>query len=211
MTLSGRSDGPVSSDGAVPDDLIELGRISGAYGIQGWVRVRPYASESSTLLDVADWWLRPPQAASGTSRKTTVRRAVVTGSRMQGAAIVARFADVPDRTLAEGLKGWTVWVSRANFAPLETDEYYWTDLVGCRLYGDDAGQQKLIGQVTSVADNGAHGVLHVARAVEDASGELEFQLDSKGRHVEVLVPFVAAHVHTVDLQNKRLLSDWPVD
>jgi len=194
----------------VPKDLVDLGRIVGAYGIKGWVRVRPYASESSTLLDVTDWWLRPPATVSGIHKISSVRRVAVTGSRVQGDAIVARFEDVPDRTLAESLKGWTVWVSRTDFAPLDSDEYYWVDLVGCRLYGDD-DQQKLIGQVTSVTDNGAHGVLHVARAVEGADGELEFQNDSKGRPVEVLVPFVSAHVHTVDLENKRLFSNWPVD
>lgn len=211
MTFSDRVSASVSSDDTAPKDLIELGRIAGAYGIQGWVHVRPHSAEGSTLLDVTDWWLRPPAAVSGTHKTSSVRRVAVTGSRVHSDAIVARFADVPDRTLAEALKGWTVWVPRADFAPLDSDEYYWIDLVGCRIYGDDDGQQKLIGQVSSVTDNGAHGVLHVARAVADADDQLEFQKDAKGRQVEVLVPFVSAHVHTVDLENKRLISNWPVD
>lgn len=211
MTSSDQVSGSVASTRKAPHDLVELGRIVGAYGIQGWVRVRPYSSESNTLLDVSVWWLQPPTAGSGSGTASTRRPVAVVSSRVHSDAIVARLQDVPDRTHAETLKGWTVWVSRADFVTLDADEYYWVDLIGCRVYGDADGRQALIGQVISVMDNGAHGVLHVARALETTDGMLEFQHDLKGRPVEVLVPFVAAHVHTVDLENKRLDSNWPVD
>lgn len=116
-----------------------------------------------------------------------------------------------DRTQAETLKGWSVWVSRADFPEPGTDEYYWVDLVGCLLYGDDDGQQVLIGEVTGVMDNGAHGILQVARVRPGPDGQNEFLMDAKGRQLQALVPFVAAHVHTVDLENKQLFSNWPVD
>lgn len=199
------------SGSKAPEDLVELGRIAGAYGIQGWIRVRAYSSDSSTLLNVRHWWLKPPAPTSGAGGFAFARQVNVTHSRIHSDAIVARFADVSDRTQAETLKGWSVWVSRADFPPPEQDEYYWVDLVGCRLYGEDDGQNVLIGQVAGVMDNGAHGVLRVACAIETADGELEFQNDAKGRQREVLVPFVSAHVHTVDLENKQLFSNWPVN
>lgn len=183
----------------------------GAYGIKGWVRVRSHSPESNTLLDVTDWWLKP---AGGVSESDTTRFAhpvKVVSSRVHGDAIVARFTDIPDRTQAEKLKGWTIWVSRDDFALLESEEYYWVDLVGCRLYSDESGQPALIGKVTGVIDNGAHGILQVACSFEGADGHLKSLIDSKGRPREILVPFVAAHVHTVDLESKRLISNWPVD
>src|SRR3546814_10601219 len=69
----------------------------------------------------------------------------------------------------------------------------------------------LIGQVLDVIDNGAHAVLRVARAELDAEGNLVFLQTDKGKSIEVLVPFVAAHVHTVDLAEQRLDSNWPVE
>lgn len=209
--MSDRVNTSTSSGSKAPKDLVELGRIAGAYGIQGWVRVRAYSSDSSTLLSVRQWWLKPPPPTSGAGGFAFARQVDVTHSRIHSDAIVARFADIPDRTQAETLKGWSVWVSRAGFPPPEPDEYYWVDLIGCRLYGDDDGQQVLIGQVAGVMDNGAHGVLRVQRAVERTDGELEFHDDAKGRRREVLVPFVSAHVHCVDLENKQLFSNWPVD
>ncbi len=183
----------------------------GAYGIQGWIRIHAYSSDSSTLLNARHWWLKPPASKVEAGGFAHARRVAVTNSRVHSDAIVAKLADILDRTQAETLKAWTVWVARAEFSHLEPDEYYWVDLVGCRLYGDDDGQQVLLGQVAGVLDNGAHGVLRVECATEGGDGELEFQNDAKGRRREVLVPFVSAHVHTVDLANKQLLSNWPVE
>ena len=50
-----------------------------------------------------------------------------------------------------------------------------------------------------------------SRQVLDEQGSPTPLLDAKGRAVETLVPFVAAHVHTVDLENRRLDSNWPAD
>lgn len=200
-----------SSDSNAPDDLVELGRIAGAYGVQGWIRVQPYSPDSSTLLDIPHWWLKPPVSRHAADVVATARHVKVDKSRVHSDIIVARLTDVSDRTDAETLKGWTIWVSRAEFAPLDPDEHYWVDLVGCRVYGQDGESQVLLGEVFEIMDNGAHGILRIARATEDPDGALQFEQDAKGRRREVLVPFVSAHVHTVDTERKKIFSDWPVD
>lgn len=109
------------------------------------------------------------------------------------------------------MKGHTVWAPRSDFPSADDDEYYWVDLIGCQLFGELDGQPALIGKVIDVVDNGAHALLRVARATLDANGELVLMENEKGRAIEVLVPFVSAHVHTVDIANKRLDSNWPVE
>ena len=194
----------------MPDDLVELGRITGAYGIRGWVKVQPHAAGSSALLQARAWWLRRPsaplQSESGESPPDLVK---VLKSRTQGSTIVGSLEGYADRTQAESLRGFTVWVSRAHFPDTEEDEYYWVDLIGCTLYGEQDGQSVLLGLVESVTDNGAHAVLRVKRQVDAENGERMTLQDDKGRDIEMLVPFVAAHVHTVDLANRRLESNWP--
>jgi len=54
-------------------------------------------------------------------------------------------------------------------------------------------------------------VLRVGRAVQGAQGVLIPLLNARGKPVEVLVPFVRAHVHTVDIAHKRLESNWPAE
>lgn len=199
--------------GDPPQDLIELGRIVSAYGVQGWVKIQPHSSRAEVLLQCKDWWLKAPvPLAGGAGAFALPRRAEVAAARPQGSTVVARIDAAPDRNAAEALKGHTVWVSRSLFPSEDDDEYYWVDLIGCRLYGQaQDGGQELIGEVASVSDNGAHAVLHVARARVDADGGITVLQNQKGRPIEVLVPFVQAHVHTVDIAAKRLESDWPAD
>ncbi len=194
-----------------PDDLVELGRIVSAYGVRGWVKVQPHSSGGDALLASRSWWLKAPVPPGSSGALPSARLAQVTAVRPQGATVVAQLDGNTDRDVAEGFKAYTVWVSRADFPPSEDDEYYWVDLIGCSLLGDHEGQPTLIGIVSEVIDNGAHGVLRVVRHAPDDNGVARPVLGGKGKPLEVLVPFVAAHVHTVDLPNKRLYSDWPVD
>ncbi|WP_397475452.1 ribosome maturation factor RimM [Pusillimonas sp.] len=196
-----------------PQDIIELGRIVSAYGVQGWVKIQPHSSQAEVLLQTKDWWLKAPvPLVGGAGAFAPARLTKVSASRLHGATVVARLDASPDRNAAEALKGHTIWVSRSQFPAAEDDEYYWADLIGCRLYGQaEDGSPVLIGQVQNVSDNGAHALLHVARGHLDADGQITLLQNQKGRHIEVLVPFVEAHVHTVDIAGRRLDSDWPAD
>jgi 16S rRNA processing protein RimM len=64
---------------SLPDDLVEVGYVGGAYGIRGWIKVQPHG-DADALLNARAWWLKPaagPLAASadwrvfpvGTSRE----------------------------------------------------------------------------------------------------------------------------------------------
>lgn len=196
---------------AVPEDLIELGRVTGAYGIRGWIKIQPHAAGSSTLLKAHTWWLRRTAAPAQAGDTAPAWQVDVLTSRTQGSTIVGNLQGVADRTQAETLRGCTVWVSRAAFPATHDDEYYWVDLIGCSLYGEHDGRSVLLGVVDDVMDNGAHSVLRVKCLSMGEQAEPEPLLDARGRQAEILVPFVAAHVHTVDLPNRRLESNWPLE
>lgn len=182
-----------------------------AYGVRGWVKIQPHSANAEVLLAAKTWWLKTPVPVGYTGVLPSAFAADVIAARPQGATLVAQLSSVADRDHAEAMKGHTVWVPRADFPSAEDDEYYWVDLIDCQLFGELDGQAALIGKVIEVVDNGAHALLRVARATVDSSGELALMRNEKGRNLEVLVPFVNAHVHTVDIANKRLESNWPVE
>ncbi|MGE4125315.1 MAG: ribosome maturation factor RimM [Pusillimonas sp.] len=209
MNDSASNSAPV--DNSTPEDLVEIGRVLAAYGVKGWVKIQPYSSDAAALLAARQWWLKapvPPGKSGAFSRAQLTR---VVSAKRHASSVVAQLSIIPDRDRAEAFKGYSIWAPRASFPKADPDEFYWVDLVGCRVMGvDDDGAPALIGQVTEVSDNGAHGLLHVARAVDDGQGGLTLLLDDKGRKKDVLVPFVEAHVPVVDLPNKRIESNWPV-
>lgn len=196
--------------GQVPDDLVELGRIVDAYGLRGWVKVQPHSAQSEVLLAAKRWWLKPSAKAGAAASQAAASRKVKL-SRTQGTSVVAALDGVADRTDAEQMKGMLVLVARSDFPVPDDGEYYWVDLMGCRVWGvDDADGQVEMGEVVDVIDNGAHSVLSVRRQHE-REGKLVDVVDEKGRPQLTLVPFVDAHLLEVDLPGKRIVTNWPLD
>lgn len=192
-----------------PSDLVELGRVLGAYGVRGWVKIEPYSAESDVLLGSDSWWLRRRQGKPSAHAPEQLVR--VQNARNHSGNIVAQLDGVLTREEAAQLRGATVLVARAAFPQLPPNEYYWVDLIGCLVYGveDSAANTTpvVLGRVAQVTDNGAHAVLHVHRLDHTQQPVL----DAKGRPAELLVPFVEAHVHNVDLTARRIHTDWPVE
>ena len=104
--------------------LVELGRITSAYGIKGWVKVQPHSAQAEVLLSVRQWWLSKTAAgasapvsglvASG-ANVSQAQRITVQAARPQGNTVVAQLQGIDDRTQAESLRGRTVSVPRDAF------------------------------------------------------------------------------------------------
>lgn len=182
-----------AGDPAWPDDAVEVGRIVGAWGVKGGLRVQPYAGAPQALFSSRRWFLRPPQSTAplGASLPALLR---VTQAREHGDGIVATVQDVADRDAAEALRGARIFVSRASFPTPEPGEYYWVDLIGLDVVNRDGLR---LGEVVGLMDLGPHAVLQVRPA------------GARGR--EVLIPFVAAYVDDVDLAARRITVDWAAE
>jgi len=177
---------------SAPEDLVLVGHVSGAFGLQGWVKIRPYSMNADALLDAPLYWLELP-AGKGMQE---VKRL---SSKIHGEDVVARLSDVPDRTAAEALKGSVVKISRALFPVLPEGEFYWVDLLGLSV---ENLQGEQLGVVRGMMDNGAQSILRVAAA--------DIAEDDLIKH-ERLIPFVDHFVKEVDQQGKRIVVDWGSD
>ena len=184
--------GPQLNDDAVafPADAVEVGRIAGAWGIQGWIKVQPFADEPQALFCTKRWFLKPADAP-------TVREVPpllhVRQSREHSGLVMAQADEVPDRDAAEALRGARIFVARSSFPTAGADEYYWVDLIGCEVVNREGA---MLGRVAELSDTGVHSVLHVKDG--DAVAER-------------LIPFVAAYVDDVDLAARRIRVDWGLD
>lgn len=173
---------------AIPDDLVLVGHVTGAYGIQGWVRIKPYSPDADALLSAKTWWLDKPD----------FRDVDMLHAKMHGEDVVAQLMGVADRNAAEALKGAAVQVRRSHFPPLENDEFYWVDLMGLVV---DNVQGEHLGIVADLMDNGAHPILRVVAPAAPDSGEQK----------EWLIPFVDQFVKVVDQNAKKITVDWGLD
>ena len=162
------------------DPMVIMGRVAGAQGILGWVKLKTYTETLDSLTSYPVWWLGDEKHSW---RKVNVEAFVV-----QSKGLIAKFPDCNDRTAAEQYKGLLVAVPRSGLPPQLEDEYYWFDLIGLAVV-NLAG--KSLGAVGSLMDTGVNQVLCV-----------------QGESGEILIPFIASAVKQVDIAEKMILVDW---
>jgi 16S rRNA processing protein RimM len=216
-----------------PEDAIEVGRILGAWGIKGGIKVLPFAADASALLSAKVWYLKPAEslkkpsaaavarpgktaaAAVTPAHKTPAQKAAlaaplpfalnVKGVRDQGDALVCTAPEIADRDAAEALKGVRVFVSRATFPAPDPDEFYWIDLIGLAVFNRD---NAALGEVIGLIDTGPHCVLRVKPASAEGEGG---EAPAEPAPDERLIPFVEAYVDSVDIAGRRIVVDWGLD
>jgi 16S rRNA processing protein RimM len=172
----------------VPDDLVLVGYVSGAYGIHGWVRIKPYSSDGDALLAAKTWWLDKPD----------MHDVEMMQSKLHGGEVVASLMGVAGRDAAEALKGATVHVRRSHFPALDNDEFYWVDLIGLAVVNE---RGESLGVVSDLIDNGAHPILRVEQPAAEGQKPAP----------EMLIPFVDQFVKTVDQAARLITVDWEAD
>lgn len=160
---------------------IALGALRGAYGLKGWVRVQPF-QDGDALLSCRKWVLM--------TREGAFRELAVEASKVHGAGIVAKFAGIASPEEADALRG-AVGLYRKDFPELEDGEFYWVDLIGCRVINT---HEECIGEVSAMDTNGVQDIL-----------------DVRGEHGRFLIPFIEAYVLGVDMAERTIRVEWEKD
>jgi len=168
------------------DQQVMVGRVSGLFGVQGWVKIYSFTQPIENIFRYRPWQLR-----KGEQSEKTGENYEVANSRRQGKGLIAQFSGIDDRDKAIDLIGAEIFVERRQFADTEPGEHYWTDLVGLAVETVD-GQS--LGRVDSLFATGANDVLVI---------------EGNQRY---LVPFIAGDVvKDVDVDAGRIIVEWDPD
>lgn len=129
---------------------VELGRVVGAFGIKGWVRLRSYTDPPANILRYRTWLI-------GGREWTLVE------GRDQSDGVVAALAGLEDRDAAAALRGAAIEVPRSALPKPKRGEFYWTDVLGSEVVSTTGAK---LGTLDSVTSNGAQDVMVVTGEVE---------------------------------------------
>jgi 16S rRNA processing protein RimM len=157
--------------------LVVIGQAVKPFGIKGELRIRPFTEsfESFERSSVLIFGETPCKVL-----KLRIHK---------GAALVTlEGIDTPEK--AKDLAGSLVKTHLENLPPKEEDEYYWSELIGMKVFTVDGRD---LGELTQVIETGANDVLQV-----------------EGDYGQILLPMIEDVVREVDTQAGRMTVD-PLD
>ncbi|MDP3876801.1 MAG: ribosome maturation factor RimM [Methylobacter sp.] len=161
------------------EQQISVGKISGVFGIKGWVKVFSFTDPRENILTYSPWLLK-----KGDESKILN----VIDGQLQGKTIVAQLDGINDRDQAASLMGWDVFIRQDQLPKIGKNEYYWSELIGLKVETIDGIQ---LGVVDSLLETGANDVIIV-------QGERER-----------VIPFLQGQTITkIDLDAGIIIVDW---
>lgn len=156
-----------------------LGRVSGVFGVDGWVKLFSYTEPREAILGYESCLLQQGDTWQALNWKRGKRH---------GKTVIAQIEGIDDRDSAEILVGADIGIWREDLPEAGSDNYYWADLEGLTVVNKDGDK---LGVVAGLLATGANDVLVV-----------------KGDR-EILVPFVTGrYVLDVDLAAGVIRVDW---
>lgn len=163
-------------------DPIYVGKISGVFGVKGWLKITSYTEPKDNIIRYKRWLLK----------KDSEQKSVnVIAGHAQGKGVIAQLEGIIDRDQALLLMGWSIYIEYQQLPAPKQGEYYWADLVGLDVETVDGIG---LGKVESLFETGANDILLV-----------------KGKR-ERAVPFLQGSiVKSIDLASGKIIVDWDAD
>lgn len=166
-------------------EFIPVGKISGVFGVKGWVKVFSFTDPRDNILEYKPLYVH---------RHGDWVPIEVNGGKLQGKAVVMSLEKVVDRNQAMVFIGSELAIQRSQLLETADDEFYWADLVGLTVINTE---DEVLGVVDHVLETGANDVLVINGADADT---------------QYLIPFVLKKtILQVDQENKQIQVDWQTD
>jgi 16S rRNA processing protein RimM len=168
-----------------PAAWFRLGRVLGAHGLGGLLKVRSDAQSVESFLAAGRVRIGESIEASA---DFVVRRAVPAKKH-----VLLDLEGIDGADQAQRLTGQEIFAARRDLPPLEEGEYYWADLHGARVVDQDG---RPVGRLVRIINPGAHDVF-VVRPEGDSEKD------------ELLIPVVDRFVLDIDPTAGRIVVRVP--
>ncbi|MCU7836476.1 MAG: ribosome maturation factor RimM [gamma proteobacterium symbiont of Taylorina sp.] len=171
------------------DELYVLGKITGFYGVKGWLKLYSYTDPKENIVQYSSLKIKLGKQWQSINLDT---------GKTHGKGVVAHFSGYDNREIAAVLIGSELAINRSNFKASAKDEYFWADLIDLKVINL---QGVILGSVSRLMETSANDVL----VIKDIESEAKLA-------DEILIPFVLNHyIERVDLNSGIITVDWPVD
>lgn len=167
------------------DGFLPVGKIVGAHGVKGNLKVYSYAESVS--------FFEPGRLLLVIHTGKIEKHFAIKWAKPHGKSILLSFKGIEDRNTAKTLVGAELFIERIALPELEEGVYYWVDIIGLSVFTTD---DQYIGHVESIMPTGSNDVYIVKNRTKDDS-------------TEILIPAIESVVLEIDFENKLIRVELP--
>ncbi|WP_028113985.1 MULTISPECIES: ribosome maturation factor RimM [Ferrimonas] len=167
-------------------ELMLVGRLGAPHGIRGWLKITSFTDDKEGIFEYRPWLINH----GGQQQEVKV-----VDWRRQNNGLIVRLEGIEDRDAAALYTNNDVSIFAHQLAELPEDEFYWRDLIGCKVVNQQGYD---MGTVSGILETGANDVLEIKANAKDAFGKRER-----------MVPFVPEQfIIEVNTSEKHITVDW---
>lgn len=164
-------------------ELLLIGKTSAAHGIYGKIKLALFTEDLGLLKKGREIFI----SREGRGEKSFN---IVSADPYKRKFAILTLSGINDRTQAEEIEGWDVFIDKAYLPPIEEeDTYYWKDLIGISVYEDGGA---FLGIIEGIIETGSNDVYVVKNSEE-----------------EILIPAIASVVKSVDVPGRTMHVSLP--
>ena len=167
------------------DGFLPVGKIVGAHGVNGNLKVYSYAESVSVF--------KPGSLLLVIHAGKIEKYFAIKWAKPHGKSILLSFKGIENRNTAKTLIGAELFIERMALPELEEGVYYWVDIIGLSVFATD---NQYIGRVESILSTGSNDVYIVKNKTKDDG-------------TEILIPAIESVVLEIDFENKLIRVELP--
>ncbi len=165
---------------------IRVGRIGGAHGIRGWLKIMSYTRPKENIFTYSPWLIYVNDAW---------KEIEIEEHQQRGERLLVKMSGIECPEDARSYMNCDLAIKSEQLPTLNEGEYYWHDLIGLEVFNQD---EINIGKISKVTETGANDVLVISK-------------DSENKN-NILIPLVMEiYVKQVDLIARTMHVDWQID
>jgi 16S rRNA processing protein RimM len=162
------------------DEYFEVGKIVGAHGLNGEIKVYPITHDASNFYNFDELFINN-------------RRYAVISLKFVGQYAAFSLEGIDNRDKAEQLKGQFISINRNNAAPLAEGHYYMSDIIGCKVMNEKG----YVGTVVDIIETGGNDVY----VINCSDGIYSIP--------ELLIPAIDTVIKNIDISAKIITVEIP--
>lgn len=162
---------------------IVVGRIGGAHGLRGWLKIMSYTRPRENIFTYSPWLIHVNESW---------QEIKIEESQQRGERLLVKMSGIDNPEEARVYMNCDIAIKREQLPDLSEGEYYWHDLIGLEVFNQD---EISLGRISEITETGANDVLVVQQ---------------KGENIKnILIPLVMdVYVKQVDLNANKMQVDW---